>query len=66
MIRIGGLSQLLKFILGVDVFMFYVGIDVAKNSHFASVMNSDCEVLVKPFKFSNDESGFNLLLDCIS
>ncbi len=46
--------------------MFYVGIDVAKNSHFASVINSDYEVLVKPFKFSNDETGFNLLFNCIS
>ena len=46
--------------------MFFVGIDVAKNFHFASVLNSDCEILVKPFKFSNDESGFNLLLNCIS
>ena len=48
------------------MFMFFVGIDVAKKSHFASVINSDCEVLVKPFKFSNDETGFNLLLNCIS
>ena len=46
--------------------MFFVGIDVAKNSHFASVINSDCEVIVKPFKFSNDETGFDLLFDCIS
>lgn len=46
--------------------MIYVGIDVAKKSHFASVINSNCEVLVKPFNFSNDESGFNLLLNCIS
>lgn len=48
------------------MFMFYVGIDVAKKSHFASVISSDCEVLVNPFKFSNDEAGFNLLFNCIS
>ncbi len=46
--------------------MLFVGIDVAKKNHFASVVNSDCEVLVKPFKFSNDETGFNLLLTCLS
>ena len=46
--------------------MFYVGIDVAKNSHFASVVNSDCEVIVNPFQFSNDETGFHLLFNCIS
>lgn len=46
--------------------MIFVGIDVAKNFHFASVVNSDLEVLVKPFKFSNDQSGFELLLENIS
>ncbi|PWJ52508.1 hypothetical protein SAMN05216529_101684, partial [Faecalicatena contorta] len=29
--------------------MFYVGIDIAKQTHFASIMNSDGEILVKPF-----------------
>lgn len=46
--------------------MIYVGIDVAKNFHFASVVNSDLEVLVKPFKFTNDDSGFQLFLKNIS
>lgn len=45
--------------------MFYVGIDIAKSSHFASVVNSDGEVIVKPFKFSNDIYGFNLFLNNI-
>jgi len=67
MIRIGGLSQLLiNFILKGVVFMIFVGIDIAKNFHFASVVNSDLEVLVKPFKFSNDQPGFELLLSHIS
>lgn len=42
--------------------MIYVGIDVAKFSHFASVVNSDGEVLIAPFAFSNSNDGFNLLL----
>lgn len=42
--------------------MIYVGIDVAKNSHFASAVNSDGEVILKPFSFSNSAEGFNLLL----
>jgi len=46
--------------------MIFVGIDIAKNFHFASVVNSDLEVLVKPFKFSNDQPGFELLLSHIS
>lgn len=42
--------------------MFFVGIDVAKNSHFASAVNSDGEVIFKPFSFPNSDKGFNLLL----
>ncbi len=42
--------------------MIYVGIDVAKQIHYASVMNSDGEILVKPFAFSNDHTGFQKLL----
>lgn len=43
--------------------MNYVGIDIAKQSHFASIMNSDGEILVTPFSFSNDHSGFQKLLN---
>ena len=46
--------------------MIYVGIDIAKLNHYASMMNSDGEVLVEPFMFSNNFSGFQKLLDCIS
>ncbi len=42
--------------------MIYVGIDIAKLNHFASAVNGDGEVLVEPFKFSNDSDGFRLLL----
>lgn len=42
--------------------MIYIGIDVAKFSHFASAVNSDGEVLLNPFPFSNSFEGFNLLL----
>lgn len=43
--------------------MIFIGIDIAKSTHFASAVNSDGEVLVKPFKFTNDNSGFNLFID---
>ena len=43
--------------------MIFIGIDIAKNSHFASAVNSDNEVIVKPFKFTNDDKGFNLFAD---
>ena len=42
--------------------MIYIGIDIAKNSHFASAVNSDGEVLIKPFSFENSRDGFNLFL----
>ena len=42
--------------------MNYVGIDIAKLNHFASVVSDDGEVLVKPFEFTNDNDGFYPLL----
>ena len=42
--------------------MIYVGIDVAKLNHFASVLSSDGEVLVGRFEFTNDGDGFHYLV----
>ena len=42
--------------------MIFVGIDIAKLNHFASVISSEGEVLIQPFKFTNDNDGFHLLL----
>ena len=42
--------------------MIYVGVDIAKQKHFASVMSSDGEILVSPFSFTNDHTGFQLIL----
>ncbi len=41
--------------------MIYVGIDIAKLIHFASAISSDGQELMKPFKFSNDGDGFQML-----
>ena len=41
--------------------MIYVGIDIAKLNHFATAISSDGEVLLEPFKFTNDNDGFCLL-----
>ena len=38
--------------------MIYVGIDVAKTTHYAAVADSDGVVLVEPFAFDNDAPGF--------
>ena len=45
--------------------MIYLGIDIAKLNHFASALSSDGEILIEPFKFSNDSDGFYLLLSKI-
>ena len=41
--------------------MIYVGIDIAKLNHFASAISSEGEILIEPFKFTNDYDGFYLL-----
>ena len=42
--------------------MIYFGIDIAKLNHFASAISSEGEILIEPFKFTNDYDGFYLLL----
>ena len=42
--------------------MIYVGIDIAKLNHFAAAISSDGEILIEPFKFTNDANGFQLLV----
>lgn len=42
--------------------MYYVGIDIAKRTHVAVIMNEDNSLEVKPFSFKNDKSGFKKLL----
>jgi len=42
-----------------------VGIDVAKDKHDCFIMNSECEVLAKPFTILNNKEGFNFLYEKI-
>lgn len=46
--------------------MYYVGIDIVKLNHFAFVVFSNSEVLIKPFKFTNDNDGFCRLLSALT
>ena len=50
------------FMKGRYNLMIYVGIDIAKLNHFAAAISSDDEILIEPFKFTNDYDGFYLLL----
>lgn len=38
--------------------MTYIGIDITKLNHFASAISSNGEIILEPFKFSNDNDGF--------
>ena len=42
--------------------MICVGIYTAKPNHLASTISSDGEILMEPFKFTNDGDGFQLLI----
>lgn len=46
--------------------MFYVGIDIGKNSHFFCIINSsDGEILMEPTQFKNNQEGFDILLNSL-
>lgn len=40
----------------------YIGIDIAKNLHYASIVDSFGQVIEKPFPFENNKEGFKILL----
>lgn len=46
--------------------MYYVGIDIAKNTHWAAIISSDGEIIADPFSFSNDFNGFQKLISKLS
>ena len=46
--------------------MIYVGIDIAKNTHWASAINSDGEILLEPFSFQNNNEGFQKFISKLS
>lgn len=64
MIKLSGTPTEITYI--GDDFMLYVGIDIAKKKHFASVMDSDGEILVEPFDFTNNMLGYQKLLSQLS
>ena len=46
--------------------MFYLGIDIAKVNHVASLIDEDGSILVKAIKFTNSNEGLQKLIDSIS
>ena len=47
------------FIKGYNLMKIFVGIDIAKLNHFAATISSDDEILIEPFKFTNDADSFH-------
>ena len=45
--------------------MYIVGIDIAKRKHEAVVIADDGSILIKPFSFANNCSGYNRLITLI-
>ena len=44
---------------------YYLGIDIAKTNHVASLINNNGDVVIKAIKFTNSKEGFNKLLTTI-
>lgn len=42
--------------------MIYVGVDIAKHTHYACVTDEGQKILSAPFPFENDEKGFSKLV----
>ncbi len=40
------------------MYNYFVGIDIAKDDHFAAVLNSSQEIVVPAFSFKNNIKGF--------
>lgn len=52
----------LDFMEGKCNLMIYIGIEIAKLNHFIITISSKSEILIEPFKFTNDYDGFYILL----
>jgi len=46
--------------------MFYLGIDIAKTNHVASLLDKDGNVIIRNIKFTNSNEGYKSLLEVVS
>ena len=44
---------------------YFLGIDIAKTNHVASLINNNWDVVIRAIKFTNSNDGFNKLLNTI-
>ncbi len=61
-LRTRGFDFICLFILKVGVIMFYIGIDIAKHNHEASITDSNGKLLCKSISFSNSQKGCEKLI----
>jgi transposase len=59
-------SQALKARLAILPSSAVVGIDIAKRKHFACGLDPEGQTIQAPFSFTNDEAGFQQLLDRVA
>ena len=45
--------------------MLFVGIDIAKRNHEASVVSQDGSIVRKAIRFANSQAGYNKLMDMV-
>jgi len=46
--------------------LFFLGIDIAKTNHVASIIDNNGKVVIRSIKFTNSKEGFSKLLDNIN
>ena len=44
---------------------YFLGIDIAKTNHVASLINNNGDVVIRAIKFTNSNEGFSKLLNTI-
>ncbi len=47
---------------GGFILKYFVGVDIAKETHYATIINEFNSIVVPAFPFTNDKNGFNLFL----
>ena len=51
--------------IGVVFMNYFLGIDIAKTNHVASLINNNGDIVIRAIKFINSNEGFNRLLNTI-
>lgn len=51
--------------IGVVFMNYFLGIDIAKTNHVASLINNNGDIVIRAIKFINSNEGFNKLLNTI-